>query len=152
MAGPRPGGVTVLAVLEFLGGIIGLGAGAYYLNDVNNIAASLGYTISDVPDFLAFYGIELAVGILALLVGYGLWKGIGWGWTLGVLLSAVNVIYAFGFGAYFVATYGDYTELSSSLASLVVALIVIYYLTRPHVKAFFGKGPAAFAAPPPPPV
>ena len=50
--------------------------------------------------------------ISAIVLPYGLLKGKGWAWTVGGLLFAL---------------------------SIPIGLVFLYYLTRPHVKAFFGK-------------
>ena len=48
----------------------------------------------------------------AIILPYGLIKGKGWAWTFGGILFAL---------------------------SIPIGLIFLYYLTRPHVKAYFGK-------------
>ena len=50
--------------------------------------------------------------ISAIILPYGLLKGRGWAWTIGGMLFAL---------------------------SIPIGLIFLYYLTRPHVKAYFGK-------------
>jgi len=50
--------------------------------------------------------------ISAIILPYGLIKGKGWAWTIGSALFAL---------------------------SIPIGLIFLYYLTRPHVKAYFGK-------------
>ena len=50
--------------------------------------------------------------ISAVLLPYGFLKAKGWAWTIGAILFAL---------------------------SIPIGLIFLYYLTRPHVKAYFGK-------------
>ena len=50
--------------------------------------------------------------ISAIILPYGLLKGRGWAWTIGGILFAL---------------------------SIPIGLIFLYYLTRPHVRAYFGK-------------
>jgi hypothetical protein len=50
--------------------------------------------------------------ISAIILPYGFIKGRGWAWTIGGMLYAL---------------------------SIPVGLIFLYYLTRPHVKEYFGK-------------
>jgi uncharacterized membrane protein HdeD (DUF308 family) len=59
----RPLGVTVIAILTIIGGIIFLASGLILL--------ILGIGI-----------ILLALGIAYLVMAYGLWKGKGWAWTI----------------------------------------------------------------------
>ena len=68
--GERPLGVTILAILQMLGGIIAL------IGGIGGIA--LMY-------FLPLLGILgavlLIVGLIELFVGYGLWGMKSWAWT-----------------------------------------------------------------------
>ena len=50
--------------------------------------------------------------ISAIILPYGLLTGKGWSWTIGGMLFAL---------------------------SIPIGLIFLYYITRPHVKRFFGK-------------
>ena len=73
----------------------------------------------------------MLLGMASFVVAYGLWTGKEWAWLvalilsgLGVLLSLVSIATGLGVG---------------SIVSLVIDGIIIYYLTRPHVRACFGK-------------
>lgn len=123
----RPTGVTILAVLEFiisilglLGGI-GLIAGSSYLVSAGAYAGSSSYLV-------ATGGFLLVVAILALAVGWGMWTGKGWAWTVGIILAAVGIV----------SSLLSFT--ASSIITIIIDLIIIYYLTRPHIRAYFGKG------------
>jgi|SRR5436309_1613640 len=156
----RPTGVTILGVLAILEGIvllvggiaaIGLGlvigtyAGSAFTNALSNAGysgiASIGAgTIAVI--LLALGAIALILGILYFAVGVGYFGGKGWAWTLGIIATIISVVYnivQIAFGAF------------SNALGLVIALLILYYLTRPHVKAFFGKGPAATVSSPMPP-
>ena len=61
--------------------------------------------------WLWIYYITIFV-ISAIILPYGILKGKGWAWTIGGILFAL---------------------------SIPIGLIFLYYLTRPHVKAYFGK-------------
>jgi len=123
----RPNGVAVLAVLEVVGGIV-----------------------SSVFGFLLIGGAALAAGALALMIGVlgfvlaiGYLGGKGWAWTLGIAVAVINIIIliveaALGF--------------SANILGIIFAIIIIYYLMRPHVKAYFGKGPAMTPSMQPPPM
>lgn len=140
----RPTGVTVLAVLEILGGIAGLAAGALILVAAAVIGSSTfqsqypglaSYATGTLTTlFYAIGGLVVILSILALAVGAGFLGGKGWAWTLAIIAGVINIVttiaqIAIGFGY-------------SGILGLIIPIIVIYYLTRPHVKAFFGKGPA----------
>ncbi len=145
----RPTGVTILAVLSIiaaiaflLGGavLIGLGLviGTYAASQVTSSLATAGFsglaslgagTIAAI--ITAIGAIALILGILYLAVGVGFLGGKGWAWTLGIIVSIIGIVLdvvQIGFGAY------------SNVLGLIIGIIIVYYLTRPHVKAFFGKG------------
>jgi hypothetical protein len=126
----RPTGVTVLAILEILGGLGGLSIGATLIGNASTLWAALG-------------ALGLIVGILALVLGVGLLGGKGWAWTLGIAVGVINIITSLAETA---------IGLYSSIIGIIFPIIIIYYLMRPHVKAFFGKGPAVAAGMQPPPM
>jgi len=73
----------------------------------------------------------LAIAIVSFVVAYGLLKGLGWAWTVTVILSIVSIV----FNAISIAA-GNI----AAIISVIISGIIIYYLYRPHVKAYFGKG------------
>jgi uncharacterized membrane protein (DUF2068 family) len=107
----RPLGVTVIAILTVIGGIIFLVSGLFLL--------IIGIGI-----------ILLALGIAYLVMAYGLWKGKGWAWTITLILSAIGII---------VAVVSIATGNVGGIISIIINGVIIYYLYRPNVKAFFGK-------------
>ncbi len=139
MAGARPDGVSALSLVEVVGGAGTMVIGAYFLNAVNAIAASVGLGVANVPDFYAFFAAEVALGALALPAGYGLWAQKGWGWTLAVYLGVSVLVFAVGMGAYFLATYGDFTETEAMFLPMVTSLGAVAYLDRPALRSHFGK-------------
>jgi uncharacterized membrane protein HdeD (DUF308 family) len=108
---PRPLGVTIIAILTLIGGIIFLASGLVLL--------IIGIGI-----------ILLALGIAYLVMAYGLWKGKGWAWTITLILSAIGII---------VAIVSIVLGNVAAIINAIIHGIVIYYLYRPNVKAFFGK-------------
>jgi len=158
----RPTGVTILAVLAILGALGGLISGAALIGlglllgtlatnaAIANAIATSGYpglaslgvgTLSAL--LVALGAVILILGILYLAVGIGFFSGKGWAWTLGIIVSVLGIVVdvvQIGFGGY------------SSIVGLIIGLLIIYYLMRPHVKAFFGKGPAVAGGMQPPPM
>lgn len=66
-------------------------------------------------------------GIIVLVIGVGLWKGWKIFWYLGVIFAIIDLIisiFAFPVG----------------IISLIISIIILWYLFRPNVKAFFGVG------------
>jgi hypothetical protein len=113
----RPMGVTIIALLAILGGIAFLVSG-------------LG-TLILIPLMGIFIGSGLFIlGLAYFLMAYGLWNGKNWAWTLTLILSGIGIIV--GIGSIIVGNLG-------SLFHIIINAIVIYYLYRPNVKAFFNK-------------
>ena len=57
-------------------------------------------------------------------------KGIVWAWILTVVLSIISIV----LNAISLAT-GNL----GGIVSIIISGIILYYLYRPHVKAYFGK-------------
>src|ERR671918_2643634 len=107
----RPLGVTIIAILMIISGIALLGTGAILL------VVGIGVIL-------------VILGIASFVMAYGLWKGKGWAWTITLILSAIGIIVAI------------VSIILGNVAAIINAIIhgiVIYYLYRPNVKAFFGK-------------
>lgn len=78
----------------------------------------------------AIGGLFLILGIASLVVAYGLFKAKKWAWTISVVLSITSIV----IGIVSIAT-GNI----GSIASVAISGLILYYLYRPHVKAYFGK-------------
>ncbi len=113
----RPLGVTIIAILSVLGGIGSLLSGLTVLA----IIPILG---------IIFGGILVIIGLAYFAVAYGLWKGLSWAWVLTLIVSVIGIIV--GLGSIVVGNVG-------SLFHVIVNAIIIYYLYRPNVKAYFKK-------------
>ncbi len=121
------GGLLALLVL--------LGANPYGAGGFAGLGI-LGLAIS------LFGTVLLLLGLVTLGVGIGMWTGKGWALTLGRVFSGIGVLIGL-----FLVLSGD----TGSVIGLLISLLVLYYLTRPEVKAFFAKGtqrqPATVTAP-----
>jgi hypothetical protein len=80
---------------------------------------------------IAIGGVLLAIAIASFVVAYGLLKGLGWAWTVTVVLAIISIV----FNVISIAT-GNI----AAIISVIISGIILYYLYRPHVKAYFGKG------------
>lgn len=142
----RPTGIAILAILDFLGGILALLGGAFMIGiGGTGILSQFGY--GAYSGFVsAFGGLAIIVGIFAILVGWGMWTGKEWAWVLAIILYALGLLFSL------LSLVGG--PLSSIIGLLIYAFL-LWYLFRPHVKAFFGRGmpsqPAPVAQPAPPP-
>ncbi|WP_457550237.1 hypothetical protein [Archaeoglobus sp.] len=130
----RPTGVTILAVLYALGGIFGVVRGALSLNFI-----------------------PLVMGIVELAIAYGLWNGQNWGRILVMIFSILGIIggavmaalgptlmiLMFKASPMMATNMGMFMGVISTIFTvsgiigIVVNAIILYYMTRPHVKEFF---------------
>jgi len=125
----RPLGVTILAILSLISGVclillsgIMLTAGAVILG-MTTVWGSLITTI------LQALAVVLALwGLLQLVIGWGLWNGKNWARLITIALAILGIITAL------------ILHSLSGIIVLAVSAIIIYYLLRPHVKTYFGKG------------
>jgi len=85
----------------------------------------------------------LIIGILYLATGIGFFGGKGWAWTIGLIVSILSIIVNIAQIVIFPS------GIATGIISIIVPLLILYYLTRPHVKAFFGKGTMAPSSMPP---
>jgi len=125
-------GITILAVLEILIGIVGLlsslaiiGFSALFstLPTVGSLIGAVGLIIG---------GVVLFFSVIWLATGVGFLHGRGWSWTLGMIFSILSLLGAIG-----ALTIG---LITGGVGGLIFWGLILYYLTRVDVKAFFGKG------------
>jgi len=107
----RPLGVTVIAILTLIAGIAFIAIGAVLL------AVGIGFAL-------------IAIAIAYFVMAYGLWKGKSWAWTITLILSAIGIIFAIASIA---------AGNIGAVFHIIINAVIIYYLYRPNVKAFFGK-------------
>jgi hypothetical protein len=133
--GARPFGLSALAILAVIGGVLGLLEGLGLLKFEGGIA---------------FYGL-CVIGTSAgdLAVAWGIWQLRPWGWTAGVSVVTAQIALAMW------AMLGGL--IGAGLVSLVVNGIVLWYLDRPETRLIFGRAPRGaprtlpgpYASPPP---
>ena len=134
----RPTGVAVLAILDFIVGILALLGGVFIAAlGGSGLLALYGYGFFS-GFVAAIGGVIIIIGIFAIIVGWGMWSGKEWAWILAIIL------YALGALSGLISLAGG--NVGSVLGLLIDALL-LWYLFRPHVKAFFGRGPRAQPAP-----
>jgi len=136
----RPTGVTIIAILNIIGGIIMLiiGFGLAAISSILPTMTAIDPNASGQmalagllgPAGVALGGIFIILGIISFIVAWGLLKGKGWAWSLTMILSIISIIISI------VSLVGGNF---GGVANIIISGIIIYYLYRPHVKAFFGK-------------
>ena len=122
----RPILITIIAILEFLlgllllvGGIL-LIAGVVSAGDIDPEFADLGNAAS-----IAM----IVVGLINIVIAGGFWNGWSVMWYIGLIVNGIGLI---------VAIYGLITTGIGSAIPLVIYAVILFYLFRPGVKDFFG--------------
>ena len=144
--GKRPTGVTILAILQIIAAILFLIAslGMFVvasLADMEEVKDAIG---EEAPEWVVdnagiIFGMTGALFLVFALVGFGLGygflKGIGLAWTLGIIFAVLNII------GEIIHPIMDrsWDAITGAAIGIVIPVIIIVYLTRPDVKAFFGK-------------
>jgi hypothetical protein len=114
---------------------------------VGSVEDETGTLQSQIPIPAEYVGVALLsvgiiftiIGILSLVVAYGLFKAKKWAWTTSVVLSIVSI----AMGIISIAT-GNI----GSIVGIAISGFILYYLYKPHVKEYFGKHARAAAAKP----
>jgi hypothetical protein len=171
----RPIGVTIIAILTIISGIILtfggislLAFGAFFTSVPIDVFISeqmqqqqqqqqqqelqSAAELQALAQFLGGVGVAigaivLVVGVGYLIVSYGLLKGKGWAWIITVILTIIAIavqivsgITASMFNASFIDDTNSFvTGIIAQIVGIAINGVILYYLYRPNVKAFFGK-------------
>jgi len=114
----KPTGVLILAILQLISALSWLALGA--------LAFMAGAML--LPLFgmlLAFF--PLIIGIIGLILFYGLWSLKGWAWFWTLIINLLGVI---------LGLLGNLTDIVN-LLSLAISAIIVIYLLLPSTRAYF---------------
>ncbi len=136
---PRPTGITILAILGFLEGlfalIIGLilVAGASFISSLIDQLGITGLLTQMLSLALVVAGaFVLVVALIVLLINWGLWTGKNWARWLYIIIAALGLLGALA---------GIVAARYSDIFWLIVDILILYYLTRPGIAAYFTRMP-----------
>ncbi|HEU0144248.1 MAG TPA: hypothetical protein VFQ47_05645 [Nitrososphaera sp.] len=150
-ATPRPSGVIVVAILNIIGGFIMLIIGpplafagtiiplVMQSNPEQEQQQSMTSGDADVSQIspslvgagiLALGWILMAIGIFSFIVAYGLLKGRSSAWKPTVILSIISIV---------VNAVSIVTDNTIGIVNIIISGIILDYLYRPHVRAYFAK-------------
>ena len=97
---------------------------------------ALGAIVPELSGYLIVVGsILIAIGVAYIVVSYGLMKGIGWAWSITIILSYINIVFSI-----IAIVSGNFF----SAVQLIISIIIVFFLLRPRSKAFFNKPPNAW--------
>ena len=78
----------------------------------------------------------LVLAIVDFILAYGLWNGKSWAWVTALIFAFLGIVFS-GFMLFIRPALGQ-------MASLVVDLLILYYLLQPKVQRHFGRGNVSF--------
>lgn len=127
----RPRGLIVVICVQVLAGLLSLLGGIVpSAFSLTGQAQGLGFL-----EFLApvLSIVLIVLGVFYLGLSYGLWKGYGWAWVATIVFILVHIVADIGFVA-------SRSFAIDKLVGLVAIGLILWYLLRPGVREYFGKG------------
>jgi hypothetical protein len=141
---PRPTGVTILAILYFIGtcflallgiaSIAGMGFLSQMLAQNPNVGPSGAALLASAGVVLSIF--SFAFALLCGFVGYGLWNLRNWARMVALVLAIIGAVLA-GLGlVWAILRFSPFTLITAGVR-LAINVLIIWYLNQPHVKAAF---------------
>lgn len=114
----RPAELTALGILAILAGLFGFLIGAFVIMSPDPLVGALS-------------AMALLIGFLYVVAGVGFLQVNPRAWTLGLIVSLLSLVRNL--------VEAVTRPLFFALPGIFVPIVVIYYLTRPQVRALFSK-------------
>ena len=130
----RPTGITILAVLSAIAGVLSILAGLGLLAG----GAALASVVSVGGLFTIFGLLAIVIGGLSLAFAYGAWMLLPWAWTLGIASQLISIAVTI------VQIVLGYQSITGAIIGIAVSLIILYYLDTPDVRRAFGRSPESW--------
>ncbi len=140
----RPRGVTIAAAVNIIIGIAGLFFGIGFIAQdavLHPLIESafelpqrnLSVEQASIPGFgITLGAVFVPLAIVSFIVASGLLKGRRWAWTAALVLSIISIVW-YAFTVAIIPSNGGRT------LGVIIGAVTIYYLYRPHVKAYLGR-------------
>ncbi|MCL2032396.1 MAG: hypothetical protein FWH45_01600 [Methanomassiliicoccaceae archaeon] len=135
----RPILIAIIGFFTILAAVLILVMSALALF-ADTIFADLGVDLAEYIGSVEFIGYGGIIGALILLIiGISIWRGWSIAWYIAVLLYGIGLILML-YSMYLVITADglDAVFVLPFAISLLVIVLILYYLFRPKVKEFFG--------------
>jgi uncharacterized membrane protein (DUF2068 family) len=129
----RPLGVTIIAILSFINGLLGLCVPGLVI-----IGGGIGALFTGGLGLIVVCGgLLLAAGPLVwLLVAYGAWNLRPWAWWAGMVATGITVVGV-------VVNIINGVGILQAVASAPLSIVIFIYLLLPDIRRVFGIGSAA---------
>jgi hypothetical protein len=76
---------------------------------------------------------QLVVGVATMVLAFGFWLQRSWAWGLGVAVFGLSVVVGL------ISVAAGVSSLGSVIFLVALALMVVWYLYQPKVKALYGR-------------
>jgi hypothetical protein len=140
----RPLGVTILAILEILSGLISLIAalGMFALAALSSSQELIDAIGPDAPQWFVDSGatvfaiigvVFLIIALVAFLLAWGFLKGKKWAWIVGIIFAVLSVLSSLGQAL----LTGTLASIATLGISILIPVIILVYLLLPNTKAWF---------------
>ena len=127
----RPIGITILAILALLSGLVGICLPGLLLAASGAVIGLGGFFFGAVGFAGGCAGILLIIGPLAqLLFAYGAFKLLPWAWWLGIISCVISFL-----GAGFNIIGG--ADIGPTLGTVILPAIIFVYMLTPGVRWAF---------------
>ena len=148
----RPIGVTIIAILAIIDGIVLLTGGILAVTIVPMLSSGLNGGLSNITITsqqgelvnvqstgmngivatiaMVAGSIAIVLGIVWFVLAWGLLTGKGWAWIITLILAIISVIFSI---------VGIASGGAPSIISLIINGVILYYMYRPNVKSYFGR-------------
>jgi hypothetical protein len=141
----RPRGVTITATINIIIGIAGLFFGIGFIAQDALLHPLVESAIDDLPQRnlsaeqastpgfgIALGAVFVPLAVVSFIVASGLLKARRWAWTAALVLSIISIVW-YTFTVAIIPSNGGRT------LGVIIGAVTIYYLYRPHVKAYLGR-------------
>jgi len=127
----RPSGITILAALEIIEGLIGSIIGIAILFSFGILRELLPVPSTYLPLVQAVLtvvgSLVLFIALVNFVIAYGLLNGTSWAWTVSLVFAVIGILR------------GLFT-LPMGILTIGIQVLIIYYLTRENIKSYFENG------------
>ncbi len=127
----RPLGITIIAIILAVSGVFQVLVGTEALGVTGFLGLGAAADSAGVSGWASVIG-----GVLSIIVAGGMFTLAGWAWMLAVVVLAIRI----AVDVFAVVTHGAGSTLGiSAVTNVVISAVILWYFTRPGVKAAFGR-------------
>jgi len=123
----RPRGITILAIFFIIGGV-------YSFYSIFGFGLEQPQFFEDLPEMSledqGWFVYSIITSIIAIAVGGAMFSGKSWAWPVIIILVIIDLA---------LAVLSQIFPLGITPILIVIDVIVLWYLRKPHVKAYFGR-------------